>query len=71
MLEERNKELEKVINNGTIKIDKADILIGLKKGFYSTLHLTEAVHQIRNIQNIIINIQNIRDMYAMIYDGAE
>ena len=74
------------INNGTInnivligcgkedmaKIDKEDILKSLKKGFYSTLHLTEAVHfnpKYPEYHNVYIS--NIRDRYAMMYDGAD
>ena len=74
------------INNGTInnivligyghedfaKIDKQDILKSLKKGFYSTLHLTEAVHfnpKYPEYHNVYIS--NIKDRYAMMYDGME
>jgi len=74
------------INNGTInnivligcgkenmaKIDKEDILKSLKKGFYSTIHLTEAVHfnpKYPEYHNVYIS--NIRDRYAMMYDGTD
>ena len=74
------------INNGTINniiligygkeaianIDKQDILKSLKNGFYSTLHLTEAVHfnpKYPEYHNIYIS--NIKDKYAMMYDGIE
>jgi len=74
------------INNGTInnivligygkedlaKIDKQDILKSLKKGFYSTLHLAEAVHfnpKYPEYHNVYIS--NIRDKYAMMYDGLD
>ena len=72
------------INNGTInnivligygkedlaKIDREDMLKSLKKGFYSTLHLTETVHfnpKYPEYHNVYIS--NIRDKYAMMYDG--
>ena len=74
------------INNGTInnivlighgkedltKIDNSDILKCLKKGFYSTIYLTEAVHfnpKYPEYHNVYIS--NIKDKYAMMYDGKE
>jgi hypothetical protein len=74
------------INNGTInnivlighdkedlsKIDNKDILKCLKKGFYSTIYLTEAVHfnpKYPEYHNVYIS--NIKDKYAMMYDGKE
>jgi len=54
------------------KIDRQDILKSLKKGFYSTLQLTEAVHfnpKYPEYHNVYIS--NIRDKYAMMYDGKD
>jgi ankyrin repeat protein len=52
------------------KIDNDEILNALKKGYYSTLTLTEAVHfnpKYPEYQNVYIS--NIKDKYAMYYDG--
>ncbi len=52
------------------KIDNGEILNALKKGYYSTLTLTEAVHfnpKYPEYQNVYIS--NIKDKYAMYYDG--
>lgn len=75
------------INNGTInnnivligygkedlsKIDKNHILKSFKKGYYSTIYLTEAVHfnpMYPEYHNVYIS--NIKDKYAMMYDGHE
>ena len=82
-----NKINNGTINKGTInnnivligygkedlaKIDKKDILKSLKKGFYSTIQLTEAVHfnpKYPEYHNVYIS--NIKDKYAMMYDGKE
>jgi uncharacterized Zn-finger protein len=81
-----NKINNGTINNGTInnivlighgkedlsKIDNKDILKCLKKGFYSTIHLTETVHfnpKYPEYHNVYIS--NIKDKYAMMYDGKE
>jgi len=52
------------------KIDSNDILKSMKKGFYSTITLTDTVHfnpKYPEYQNIYIS--NIKDKYAMMYDG--
>ena len=52
------------------KIDKKDILKSMKKGFYSTIQLTDTVHfnpKYPEYHNIYIS--NIKDKYAMMYDG--
>ena len=81
-----NKINNGTINNGTInnivlighgkedltKIDNDDILKCLKKGFYLTIYLTEAVHfnpKYPEYHNVYIS--NIKDKYAMMYDGKE
>jgi hypothetical protein len=82
-----NKINNGTVNNGTInnnivligygkeelaKIDKKDIIKSLKKGFYSTIQLTEAVHfnpKYPEYHNVYIS--NIKDKYAMMYDGKE
>ena len=54
------------------KIDKNDILKSLKRGFYSTIHLTEAVHfnpKYPEYHNVYIS--NIKDKYGMMYDGKD
>ena len=52
------------------KIDKKEILESMKKGFYSTIQLTDTVHfnpKYPEYHNIYIS--NIKDKYAMMYDG--
>lgn len=73
------------INNGTInnitlvaygsedmsKLDKNELLKALRNGFNSTLLLTETVHfnpKYPEFHNIYIT--NMKDKYAMMYDGA-
>tara|TARA_B110000908_G_C10138511_1_gene395629 strand:- start:218 stop:904 length:687 start_codon:yes stop_codon:yes gene_type:complete len=54
------------------KIDKKEILKIFRKGYHSTLQLTETVHfnpRYPEYHNIYIN--NIKDKYAMMYDGNE
>ena len=74
------------INNGTVinnhinlvafgredmtKIDKKEILMILRKGYDSTLRLTETVHfnpKYPEYHNVYIT--NMKDKYAMMYDG--
>lgn len=74
------------VNNGTVvnnitlvgygnedmsKLDKTDMLKVLRKGYHSTLELTEALHfnpKYPEYHNIYIS--NIKDKYAMMYDGT-
>jgi hypothetical protein len=59
-------------NEDMSKIDKAEILKVLQSGFNSTLKLTEAVHfnpKYPEGQNIYIS--NMKDKYAMMYDGEK
>jgi hypothetical protein len=52
------------------KINKDEMIKILKNGFYSTLKLTEAIHFNPNYpeyQNVYIS--NIKDKYAMMFDG--
>ena len=52
------------------RLDSADILKVLKNGYNSTIHLTETVHfnpKYPEYQNIYIS--NMKDKYAMMYDG--
>jgi hypothetical protein len=54
------------------KIDYNDMLKILTKGYDSTIHLTEAVHfnpKYPEFQNIYIS--NIKDKYALMYDGEK
>ena len=54
------------------KIDYEDMVKILKNGYDSTIHLTEAVHfnpKYPEFQNIYIS--NIKDKYAMMYDGEK
>lgn len=74
------------INNGTVinnhinlvafgredmtKIDKKDILKVLRKGYDSTLRLTETVHfNLKYPEYHNVYITNMKDKYAMMYDG--
>lgn len=82
-----NKMNNGTVNNGTIdnnivligygkedlaNIDKNDIIKSLKKGFYSTIQLTEAVHfNLKYPEYHNVYISNIKDKYAMLYDGKE
>jgi hypothetical protein len=53
------------------KINKDDILKSLKNGFNSTIRLTEEIHfnpKYPEYHNIYIS--NIKDKYAMMYDGS-
>jgi hypothetical protein len=53
-----------------MKLDKDEIIKILKNGFYSTLKLTEALHfnpKYPEYQSVYIS--NIKDKYAMMYDG--
>lgn len=75
------------INNGTInnniilvgygkedmtRIDKNEILKGLKKGFYSSIKLTDMIHFNPNYPEYHnIYISNIKDKYGMMYDGKD
>ena len=73
-------------NNGTInniilvecgkedisKIDKTDILNGIKSGFYSTLNLTDTIHfnpKYPEYHNVYIS--SMKNKYAMMYDGSD
>ena len=52
------------------KIDKKELLKSMKKGFYSAIQLTDTVHfnpKYPEYHNIYIS--NIKDKYAMMYDG--
>jgi hypothetical protein len=54
------------------KIDKKDILRAIQHGFDSTIKLTETLHfnpQYPEYHNIYIT--NMKDKYAMMYDGKE
>jgi hypothetical protein len=53
------------------KLDKDDMLKVLRNGYYSTIKLTEALHfnpKFPEYHNIYIS--NIKDKYAMMYDGT-
>ena len=73
-----------IVNNGTVnniilvgygkedlsKLNNADILKALQGGFYSTLKLTEAVHfNPKHPEYHNIYISNMKDKYAMMFDG--
>jgi uncharacterized C2H2 Zn-finger protein len=54
------------------KIDKKDILKALKKGYYSTVELTDQMHFNPKIpEHHNIYIPNLKDKYTMIYDGSK
>jgi len=80
------KNVTNNINNGVVaqinligygkedlsKIDKKDILRAIQHGFDSTIKLTETLHfnpQYPEYHNIYIT--NMKDKYAMMYDGKE
>ena len=81
-----NKIYNSTVNNGTInnivligygkedisKINKLEILNSFRKGFYSTIYLTETIHfNPRHPEYHNVYISNIKDKYAMLYDGHE
>jgi len=54
------------------KLDKSELIKALQNGFYSTTKLTEALHfnpKYPEYHNIYIS--NIKDKYAMMYDGTD
>jgi hypothetical protein len=54
------------------KLDKADILKALQSGYNSTLKLTEAVHfNPKHPEYHNVYISNMKDKYAMMYDGNQ
>jgi hypothetical protein len=58
-------------NEDISKIDRNDILKGIKNGFYSTVKLTDAIHfnpKYPEYHNVYIS--NMKDKYAMMYDGT-
>jgi hypothetical protein len=58
-------------NEDLTKIDRAELLQILRKGYDSTLRLTEVVHfnpKYPEYHNVYIT--NMKDKYAMMYDGA-
>jgi regulator of replication initiation timing len=59
-------------NEDISKIDRNDILKGIKNGFYSTVKLTDAIHfnpKYPEYHNVYIS--NMKDKYAMMYDGMD
>lgn len=52
------------------KIDKGDVIRALQNGFKSSVRLTEAMHfNPKYPENHNVYISNMRDKYAMIFDG--
>jgi hypothetical protein len=75
-----NNNINNVVNINLIgygkedltKIDKKDMIKIMKNGFKSSLRLTEALHfneKLPEYHNIYIS--NIKDKYAMIYNGKD
>jgi len=78
--------INNTINNGTInnivligcgkedisKIDRSEIFRSICSGFYSPIKLTDAIHfNPKHPEYHNVYISNIRDKYAMMYDGNE
>ena len=54
------------------KIDKNELLKGIKTGFYSTLNLTDTIHfnpKYPEYHNVYIS--SMKNKYAMMYDGTD
>ncbi|VBB18935.1 hypothetical protein YASMINEVIRUS_1467 [Yasminevirus sp. GU-2018] len=54
------------------KIDKSEVLKALKRGYFSTIKLTESVHfNPKHPEYHNVYISNMKDKYAMMFDGDE